>query len=109
MWLPGNNDSSGVEKKKSGKAVLSWKKTKKVSGYIVLRKTGKGRFKQIAKLSAKKKKYTDKTVKKGKKYQYLVVSFKKVKGNKAIRISPASSVKKFSIKTRLFFDFHFKR
>ena len=87
-------------KKKSGKAVLSWKKTKKVSGYIVLRKTGKGRFKQIAKLSAKKKKYTDKTVKKGKKYQYLVVSFKKVKGNKAIRISPASSVKKFSIKSK---------
>ena len=73
-------------------------KVKKASGYIVLRKTGKGRFKQISKLSAKKKTYTDKTVKKGKKYQYLVVSFKKVKGSKAIRISPASSVKKFSIK-----------
>ena len=87
-------------KKKSGKAVLSWKKVKKASGYIVLRKTGKGRFKQISKLSAKKKTYTDKTVKKGKKYQYLVVSFKKVKGSKAIRISPASSVKKFSIKNK---------
>ena len=42
----------------------------------------------------------NRNLKKGKKYQYLVVSFKKVKGSKAIRISPASSVKKFSIKNK---------
>ena len=83
---------------KKGKAVLSWKKTKKVSGYIVFRKTGKGRYKQIAKLSAKRKSYTDKKVKKGKTYRYLVVSYKKVKGSKAVRISPCTKVKKFKRK-----------
>jgi len=85
-------------KEKSGNAVLSWKKAKDVSGYIVFRKTGKGRFTQVAKLSAKKKTYTDKSVKKGKNYQYLVVSYKSVSGSKAVRISPVSKVKKFKKK-----------
>ena len=83
-------------KNKSGNAALSWKKVKNVSGYIVFRKTGKGRYVQIARLSAKKKSYTDRTVKKGKKYSYIVVSYKKVKGSKSIRISPVSKVGKFS-------------
>ena len=85
-------------KAKSGKAVLSWKKSKKVSGYIVFRSTGKGRFTQIARVSPKKKSYIDKTVKKGKKYRYLVVSYNKVKGSKAVRISPVSAVKRFKRK-----------
>ena len=73
--------------KKSSKNVLSWKKVSGVNGYIVFRKTGNSRYVQIAKLSASKKSYTDKKVKKGKKYQYLVVSYKKVAGSKAVRIS----------------------
>ena len=83
-------------RKKNGKAVLKWKKVKGVNGYIIFRKTGSGRFRQIKKLSsAKKGGYTDKTVKKGKKYQYLVVSYKKVPGTKVVRISPATKTKKF--------------
>jgi len=87
-------------KDKKGRAVLSWKKAKNVSGYIVFRKTGKGRYKQIAKLSAKQKSYTDKKVKKGKKYTYLVVSYKKVKGSKAVRISPCTAAKKLKLKLK---------
>lgn len=82
-------------KKKNGKAVLKWKKVKGVSGYIIFRRTGSGRFEQIAKLSSSKKSYTDKKTKKGKKYQYIIVSYKKVSGRSAVRISPASKVKKF--------------
>lgn len=85
-------------KDKDGKASLSWKKVKGAGGYIVLRKTGKGRYKQIAKLSSKKTSYVDKSVKKDKKYRYIVVSYKKVKGSKAVRISPVSKVKKYSKK-----------
>ena len=81
--------------KKSGNAVLKWKKVSGVSGYIVFRKTGSGRFTQIAKLSPSKTTYTNKSVKKGKKYQYIVVSYKTVSGSKAVRISPATRAKKF--------------
>ncbi len=81
-------------KKKNGKAVLKWKKVRGINGYIVFRKTGKGRFIQIKKLSSKKKAFTDKTVKKGKHYKYIIVSYKKVAGTKAVRISPATKVKK---------------
>lgn len=81
--------------KKSGKAVLKWNKVSGVSGYIVFRKTGSGRFTQVAKLSASKTTYTNKSVKKGKKYQYIVVSYKTVSGSKAVRISPATAAKRF--------------
>ena len=71
------------------KATLKWKKVSKVSGYIVFRKTGNGRFVQVAKLGAGKTSYTDKKAKKGNKY--LVVSY--TKSGKAIRISPATAAK----------------
>ncbi len=82
-------------KKQSGKAVLTWAKVKGVSGYIVLRRTGNGRFVQVAKVAQSKSSWTDKKVKKGKKYRYVVVSYSTVKNSKSIRISPASAVKKF--------------
>ena len=82
-------------KKQKGKALLKWKKVKGINGYLIFRKTGKGRFLQIKKLSSRKIKYIDKTVKKGRKYQYIIVSYKKVKGSKAVRISPATKAKKF--------------
>ena len=80
--------------KKSGKAVLKWNKVSGVSGYIVFRKTGSGRFIQVAKLGPSKTAYTNKSVKKGKKYQYIVVSYKTVSGSKAVRISPATAAKR---------------
>ena len=81
-------------KSKKGKAALKWKKVKGVNGYLIFRKTGKGRFVQIARLPSGKKSYIDKTVKKGKKYQYLIVSYKSVNGSNAVCISPASKVRK---------------
>ncbi len=80
--------------KKSGNAVLKWKIVSGVSGYIVFRKTGSGRFTQVAKLGPSKTTYTNKSVKKGKKYQYIVVSYKTVSGSKAVRISPATAAKR---------------
>ena len=61
----------------------------------MLRKTGKGRFVQVAKVAQSKSTWTDKKAKKGKKYKYVVVSYSTVKDSKAIRISPATAAKKF--------------
>ncbi len=70
-----------VKAASAGKSVkVTWKKGRKskgLKGYIVLRRTGKGRFVQIAKVKAGKTSYTDKKVKKGKKYSYIVVGYKK--------------------------------
>ena len=82
-------------KAKKGKAVLKWKKVKGINGYIIFRRTGTGRYKQIAKLSSGKKSYIDKTVKRGRKYKYIIVSYKKIPGSNSVQISPASKVKKF--------------
>ena len=72
-----------------------WKKVKGINGYIIFRRTGTGRYKQIAKLSSGKKSYIDKTVKRGRKYKYIIVSYKKIPGSNSVQISPASKVKKF--------------
>ena len=80
-----------VKKVKKGRKI-TWKKPHKpdsIDGYVILRKTGKSKvYKEIARISPKKTKYTDKTAKKKKKYKYTVVGYKKVDG--AIKISPCA-------------------
>ena len=77
-----------------GKVSLSWKAAKGVNGYLILRKTGSGRFVQIGKVASSKKAYIDKKAKKGKKYEYLVVGFKKDTKRSSIKISNPSNVVK---------------
>ncbi len=69
--------------KKSGKTVkLKWKKVTNCTGYEVYRATSKkGVYKKLATIKNKKLCiYYDRKAKKGKKYYYKVVAYKKVKG-----------------------------
>lgn len=64
-----------LEKIKSTKSgvTIYWDDVKGASGYVIYRKTGSGKYTQLAKVSGKSTvKYTDKSAKKGKKYSYRV-------------------------------------
>ncbi|MDO4557312.1 MAG: fibronectin type III domain-containing protein, partial [Lachnospiraceae bacterium] len=74
--------------KASAKAVkakqvkVTWKNIAGESGYTVMRKTAKGKWKTIANVKANKVSYVDKTAKKGTKYYYAVKAYKNVSGKK---------------------------
>lgn len=77
------------------KAKLSWKKISEAKGYVIYRSTAKnGNYKKIA--TIKKLKYTDKKVKKNKKYFYKVKAY--TISNGKTTYSKASSVKFVKIK-----------
>lgn len=81
-------------KKSKKKAVVSWKKVKGASQYIVYRSTGKnGRYSKVAAVS--KASYTDKKVKSKKTYYYKVTAVKTI--NKSKLYSGASSTKKIKM------------
>ena len=71
-------------KAKAGKKkiTLTWKKTAKASGYVIYRAVKKkGKYKKIKTIKkASVVKYTDKKLKKGKKYYYKIRAFRKVNG-----------------------------
>lgn len=80
-------------KQKSGKAVISWKKVKKVKSYIVYRSDKKnGTYKKVATVKKNKTSYTDKKVKKKKMYYY------KVAAKVGQSYTAMTSVKKIKIK-----------
>lgn len=63
----------GKGKKRAVK--LTWAKTSKISGYYIYRKTGKGKYKTVAKIKGTKSSYKDKKLKKGKKYTYQIKAY----------------------------------
>ncbi len=73
--------TSVTSKKK--KATLKWNKVSGTTEYRIYRASSKkGKYKQIATVSAKKLSYTDKSVKKGKTYYYKVVPVRKIGSKK---------------------------
>lgn len=83
---------SSLKNEKKG-IVLSWSKGKACDRYEIYRKTKGKLYKKIATVKGKSKTtYTDKSVKKGKRYYYKVVAAKNVKG-KTYRSSDSNSKK----------------
>lgn len=81
-----------AKKKSNTKSKVTWKKVDGATNYTVYRATSKnGKYKQIG--TAKCGSYTDKTVKKGKKYFYKVVA----NGSKKLFNSKKSDVAKVKI------------
>ena len=95
---------SSVKNTKKKTAVIKWKRVKKAKGYEIYRSTkSSSGFKKIAKVKVTKKNknkktlsYTNKKLKKGKKYYYKVRYYKTVAGKKVY--SEFSKVKKVKIK-----------
>lgn len=88
-----------VKNKKKRKAVITWKKVKDASGYQVYRATKKnGKFKKIKTVKGNSVvKYTNKKLKKNKKYYYKVRAYRAVKGKKvygAFSVKKSVSIKK---------------
>lgn len=75
-----------LKKVKPGKrlAVISWKKTAKADGYEVWMRTGKGAFKKVKTVKAKKLSVKIKKLKKGKKYTFKVRAYRKGTSNKKV-------------------------
>ncbi len=71
-----------VKNKKKRKAVITWKKVKNASGYQIYRATKKsGKFKKVKTVKGNGiVKYTNKKLKKNKKYFYKVRAYRTVKG-----------------------------
>ena len=67
---------------KHGKVLLRWKRIKDVSGYEIFRATKKnGKYKVVKVIKKKEmKKWTDKRLRKGKKYFYKIRPFTKISG-----------------------------
>lgn len=82
-----------VKNKKKRKAVIRWKKVKNADGYQIYRATKKsGKFKKVKTIKGNTVvKYTNKKLKKNKKYYYKVRAYRTVKGKK---VYSAFSVKK---------------
>lgn len=77
-------------KKKS--ITIRWNQQKGANGYIVYgARAGKGSFKKLASLSAAKKSWTHKRLKKGKYYKYRVVAYKNV-SNKKQKITTSKTI-----------------
>ena len=88
-----------VKNKKKRKAVITWKKVKNASGYQVYRATKKnGKFKKIKTVKGNGVvKYTNKKLKKNKKYYYKVRAYRTVKGKTvygAFSVKKSVSIKK---------------
>lgn len=81
-----------ASKKDKTSIQLTWKKVSGADGYIIYRAdSANGTFKKIGKVSkAKKTTYTDKKLKKNKKYYYQIVAYKK-SANKYITLYSSSS------------------
>lgn len=63
------------------KAVISWKKVNGANGYVVYRKTNKGKWKVVKKITKGNiTSFTDKKLSKGKKYTYTVRAYRTVGG-----------------------------
>lgn len=72
-----------VKSVKKKKIMLSWKKASGASGYQIYRKSGSGSYKLVKTVkSAGTTKWTDTSVKKGKKYTYKIRSYVKGSGTK---------------------------
>ena len=77
------------------KITVSWKKVLDVSGYKVYRSAKKsGNYKLIKTVNSKTLKYTNKKLKKGKRYYYKVRAYKTVKGRKIYSAYSSRSGKK---------------
>ncbi|MBE5880994.1 MAG: hypothetical protein E7289_01595 [Lachnospiraceae bacterium] len=77
--------SGAKAKAYSGKKIkITWKKTSNASGYVVYRATSKnGTYKKVKTITSKKTvSYTNKSLKKGKKYYYKVRAYRTIKGKK---------------------------
>lgn len=97
-FKPGKVTSLKVKNVKKKKAALSWKKVSKATGYEVYRKASKkGSYKKVATIKkGTTVKYTNKKLKKNKKYSYKVRAYRTVNG-KTVKGS-FSSVKTIKIK-----------
>ncbi|MCX4319436.1 glucosaminidase domain-containing protein [Lachnospiraceae bacterium 38-14] len=74
---------TGISSLNSGSMQLVWKKVSNAEGYEIYRSTKKDSgYKKIASLRRNADKYTDKSVKAGKKYYYKVVTVGKLNGKK---------------------------
>ena len=75
--------SARAAKTKKNSITLKWSKVKGAKGYLVFgAKCGKAKYEKLAKLSASKKSYSAKRLKKGTYYKYFIVAFDK--NNKVI-------------------------
>lgn len=77
-----NNTSFRSLKSGKRKIVLSWKKSSDATGYQIYRATKKnGKYKKIKTIKKRNTvKYTNKRLKKGKRYYYKIRAYKKVSG-----------------------------
>ena len=74
-----------LKAKEGNKSVkLSWKKVKDADGYIMYGAPCGKKMEQIKELTASKKSYTAKKLKKGKYYKYMVVAYKNIYGEKRV-------------------------
>ena len=74
-----------LKAKEGNKSVkLSWKKVKGADGYIIYGAPCGKKMEQIKELTASKKSYTVKKLKKGKYYKYMVVAYKNIYGEKRV-------------------------
>ena len=99
ILLPGKVSGVKVVSKKKKQAILSFKRVKKASGYLVYRSVNKKKgYKKIKVLSGSKKiKFTNKKLKSKKTYYYRVVAYYKATG--AVKmLAGNSNVKKVKVK-----------
>ncbi|MCD7723135.1 MAG: right-handed parallel beta-helix repeat-containing protein [Clostridiales bacterium] len=82
--------SLSVSKKAKTSLKIKWGAVSGASGYIIYRSTSQdGTYKKIATVSSSSKTYTDKNLKKGKKYYYKIVAYRTV-GNYTIYSSESA-------------------
>lgn len=90
-------DITSASNSAKGKAVIKWKKSPNALSYRVYRSTSaRGKYVQVGKTSKGVQVYTDKGLKKGKKYYYKVVAYTINSCGKKVR-SSASPVKTIKI------------
>ena len=81
--------------KQQKRNTLSWKKASGVTGYQIYKKSGTGAYKLVKTVkSAKTTKWTDTSVKKGKKYTYKSSAYRDINGTKVYsKFSSGASAK----------------
>ncbi len=92
--VPGKPTSLKASSIGSSKITLTWKKSPNADGYYIYRSTSKnGTYKKIANITKSKgTTYTDKKLKKNKKYYYKLVSYKKTSNKNTVFLSPNSKI-----------------
>ena len=92
--IPGKPTSLKASSIGSSKITLTWKKSPNADGYYIYRSTSKnGTYKKIANITKSKgTTYTDKKLKKNKKYYYKLVSYKKTSNKNTVFLSPNSKI-----------------